>query len=914
MGGVTQPDLPAPLAELVGQISEMTESDFAAALPQMTELLTFCRTVSGELDPSVLDFKVAVANARLQTGDYAGAYADLERLLPELDEVLGRDHVTTLAERHLFADRPLHDPQAALAEWSQLVDDEQRVLGAEHPATLMSRDRVAHKRKELGDYSGAIAEGEQVLAARRRVLGDDHEDTLGMRMSLAQWHGESIDGAGAVAELEQLVDVMREKLGDDHRHTLITRHTLALWGPKPDDPRDAVAEWEALVDDEARVFGDDNSATVAAREELAKCRDELEEHRWVAEQIYKSVGMWESDDDESSGEEVESAHDDAADSWAAAQERAFPEWVARFGGGQLWDFTTESLQDIAGAVFHRCSAVADLDDPANADFTDGITWYLGEILRRSDPREWRWVRWDEHEPTRADEHRLARGNTDKWPIAPRQKLNRLIESGNPLDLYHDDHYVSHTQPWTWGYFDNTDTGGWTWTGQGWQSQLELWLDAVAGRISTLASDYLPDGIALDYSIGSLRRIEEFALASGIDDPAFTSGVAAYVGETLLRTVGGRWLWDDAEHSATRGFPVVRPHLDGFKGTISPTHLLSFALQWRDGETLTRVYQAQRQRVSAQQTEDPAWQAMRSPTPGLDAIEEAAPDYCDTWRAQREREFADWVARYGPDHAWDFSRDSLSALGEIVLNAPEGAQEGAKECAAWYFGEALHRARPSRWHFNQYQYDLSGRVVGENPASPWWISITTHSRVGFAGNFPTQDIDWPFRQDSNDSMWLRKAYDHWITAEPRDRVEQCRKRRLNVKRKAWRKLSDDEYLRRWLGEREAGFEAWVRDYGGDAVWDFSPDSLGSLEALVVQRGSTPEQLLDDQDNAPLVDGALWYLGEVYRHGRALPWEYARGDTADPTVGHVEVLDVLTRVLTTVDPGALRRSYDAFKGAV
>lgn len=779
--------------------------------------------------------------------------------------------------------------------------------GMDH-AALTSWGMVAQQRAGAGDYAGAIAEGEQVLAARRRVLGEDHEDTFSMRLFLATWRGEGFDVAAAVAELGPLVEEMREKLGDDHRHTLIARHTLLLWGSDPDDPREAVAEWEALVDDEARVLGEDYSATVAARDELAKRREHLEEYRWVAEQIYTAVGILDPGDDEPLETEAFVSVD--AEVWAAEQERVFPDWVARFGGSEIWDFSRGSLQAIANVVFHQCPTVTDLDDPTNAAFTDGVVWYLGEILRRAEPGKWRWASYDTDEPRPADEsfrvndsmrgdaYRLARTRGKDWPIMARRKLNWLIESGNPLGLFDDDHYLTHPHPWPIGYFDNTDTGPWTWTGELWQSQLELWLSAVPLEIARLATDYLPGDISLDYSAESLCRIEEFAINSGIQDPGFNSGVIAYVGETLLRSVGGRWLWDDREHSASRGFPVVQPHLDNFRGIISPTHLLSFALLWRDGVTFTRVYTAQCQRVSQRKAEDPTWTAVRSLTPGLDETPDVVPDYCDLWRAEQRQEFPNWVARYGAKHNWDFGRDSLLALGEIM--ADPGRSEAARQCAAWYFGETLHRARPSYWHFSGHE------AAGDRS---WWISITSYRRVGFAGHFPVQDIERPLRgQGPEDPTWLRNAYDRWVTAETRERIEESAKRRLRAKSKAKRSLSDDEYLRRWLTEREAQFPAWVRDYGGDAVWDFSPESLDALEVLIIERGAVPEQLLEEKENAPFLDGALWYLGEVLRRKCALPWDYVRGNTSDPEVGHIKTFEVLTNVLTSLDRGALRRRYD------
>ena len=104
------------------------------------------------------------------------------------------------------------------------------------------------------------------------------------------------------------------------------------------------------------------------------------------------------------------------------------------------------------------SDLADLDDPANAAFTDRVTWYLGEMMHRAcradgggrtttedPPRQAdESVRVDES--MRADAYRLARASGKDWPIMPRRKLNWLIESGNPLYLFDGDHYFTHPPP------------------------------------------------------------------------------------------------------------------------------------------------------------------------------------------------------------------------------------------------------------------------------------------------------------------------------------------------------------------------------------------------------------------------------------------------------------------------------------
>ena len=76
-----QPELPAEFAALSQLIAErMAEGDLAAVLRHLTELLALPGVSMG---------------ARLQTGDSA----EIGGLLPELDEVLGHDHVATLCAR-----------------------------------------------------------------------------------------------------------------------------------------------------------------------------------------------------------------------------------------------------------------------------------------------------------------------------------------------------------------------------------------------------------------------------------------------------------------------------------------------------------------------------------------------------------------------------------------------------------------------------------------------------------------------------------------------------------------------------------------------------------------------------------------------------------------------------------------------
>jgi len=418
---VSQPDVPAQVVAFAQILWELTVArDFTGAVRELGDLLT------------------GLTGSQWQPAD-SDVFAELGRIVSALRESIGHDHIVTLLARHLLAERP-QDAAPALVEWLQLSEDESRMLGADSAATLTAFERVAQKRSETGDYAGAIALGQDVLNGRRQVLGDSHVHTFGIRLSLAQWRGEGFDQAAAVSELEPLVEELREKLGEDHAHTLIARHTLALWAPEPDDVQEAVALWEQLVEAEARVLGEDYSATILAGQELQKWRARAEEYRFVAEQIYKDEGLFGFDDvaEDEKAEAAEAARavgeDSEAQAWAAAQSRAFPQWAAQCGGAEIWDFSTKSFEAIAQVVFREMPTIEHLDDPANAALTEGLTWYLGEILCRLEPGQWQWVCCEDHDSSLADRYRVARTGSCEWPIMPRRKLNYLIESGNPLDL------------------------------------------------------------------------------------------------------------------------------------------------------------------------------------------------------------------------------------------------------------------------------------------------------------------------------------------------------------------------------------------------------------------------------------------------------------------------------------------------
>jgi hypothetical protein len=74
------------------------------------------------------------------------------------------------------------------------------------------------------------------------------------------------------------------------------------------------------------------------------------------------------------------------DDWLERQRADFPQWASTYGG--TWDYTPDSLDALAALVFRTTPTVEAFEDPTNADFAEGASWYFGEMLCRADPARW----------------------------------------------------------------------------------------------------------------------------------------------------------------------------------------------------------------------------------------------------------------------------------------------------------------------------------------------------------------------------------------------------------------------------------------------------------------------------------------------------------------------------------------------
>ncbi|NIJ10862.1 hypothetical protein FHU38_001206 [Saccharomonospora amisosensis] len=130
------------------------------------------------------------------------------------------------------------------------------------------------------------------------------------------------------------------------------------------------------------------------------------------------------------------------------------------------------------------------------------------------------------------------------------------------------------------------------------------------------------------------------------------------------------------------------------------------------------------------------------------------------------------------------------------------------------------------------------------------------------------------------------------------------------------------LLRWIGERQHDHERWAEQTSYAGVLDFTPASLGIVDDLIREFANSMEELTDQRMTA-FIQGAIWYVGEVFRRHRKMVWKYipdivsgelepffdAAGETSaldHPCVGapddpesYLYPLNVLRRILLTQD---------------
>ncbi|RCK69294.1 hypothetical protein DT076_10335 [Desertihabitans brevis] len=262
----------------------------------------------------------------------------------------------------------------------------------------------------------------------------------------------------------------------------------------------------------------------------------------------------------------------------------------------------------------------------------------------------------------------------------------------------------------------------------------------------------------------------------------------------------------------------------------------------------------------------------------------------------------------PDHfPFDLTPASVAELDRSTAGQGE---DGADVVAlAAYLGEVLLRVGGGGWRWDE----RDGPVVELDPglgldAVPVVRAVREHLGAGRPLRGVVEPVEQAVAQRRRDEPDWRPR------AEQRPAVGDLRVE--DLPQPAW--------LAGWLAERSAAFAGWAEQHRGS--WDFSTASLDALETLLLEHLGSPEAV-SAAARTPLVDGAVWYLGEVLCRTRDARWHYFEPDPANPPnafVGRPHVtqdrpdgasvvpLGLLRAAVRARRPGELRRRAEAFGG--
>ncbi|WP_327351533.1 hypothetical protein [Streptomyces sp. NBC_01304] len=462
--------------------------------------------------------------------------------------------------------------------------------------------------------------------------------------------------------------------------------------------------------------------------------------------------------------------------------------------------------------------------------------------------------------------------------------------------------------------------------------LYIWIESLHQRMDLLLAQFTADGWDHDYSIGSLRLLEEdLATLYGTDDgqdstALYMEALAGYLGEVLLAEGGGRWVWDESAGSV--GLPAVEPDPELGLETVVPILLVGQAVYEKTQNVFATVALRLRRAVVRHKAAHPGWRPERVRTPWVrfGELDEVGALW-KYWPNERFHDYLTWWAdgAGGGRERWDFGPASLDAL-EALLRERLGTVEQYDKVAgepfwvqaAWYAAEYVVRRKDAAWQFRK-----------SNPEAPpgtwyaadsyWTDTVFVDQRMRYGGHaeHPTQmlravlegetlravvdrfpdpapavvpdgatDEPWPR------ALWPLVAPEHLpapLTDEEREQLAEEHRELAadpDLKDPDWH---DNPRLTAWLDARRASFADWVGQAGGStADWDFSPASLDRLQAVVREKFATYEEMKATPED-PFLLGASWYFGEVQVVHCGARWTFAPDPEPDSFYGAPTVVE-------------------------
>ncbi|MFH8569349.1 hypothetical protein [Streptomyces sp. NPDC017993] len=221
-----------------------------------------------------------------------------------------------------------------------------------------------------------------------------------------------------------------------------------------------------------------------------------------------------------------------------------------------------------------------------------------------------------------------------------------------------------------------------------------------------------------------------------------------------------------------------------------------------------------------------------------------------------------------DFPFDYSPRSLDTLETHLLDRHDSLQDPDKRAefvasATAYLGEILLGIAGGSWGWNARPVDdLPGQPVvcpdpelELSPVAPMLlISYALRVRTGTAFAEEIERLRQAVTARRQAVPGWNPLKEHTPSVDPKE------------------PLPEHPALTAWLAEREEALKAWAENaFEGAWRWNFHPDTLDWLEAVVRRRFATVEEF-DASRDEPFVQGACWYMGEVIRRNKGAVWQY------------------------------------------
>ena len=255
---------------------------------------------------------------------------------------------------------------------------------------------------------------------------------------------------------------------------------------------------------------------------------------------------------------------------------------------------------------------------------------------------------------------------------------------------------------------------------------------------------------------------------------------------------------------------------------------------------------------------------------------------------------------------DYSRESLPALESFVRERYRGryplGDDPFNAGVVAYLGETLMRLAGGAWEWTTEEFpdagsgdpDLRRSLAkhewhasgGDEPDVVGLPIIRPDAATGLPALSPTHLL-LDAVESTDGGVWAT-TYQRWqdcVNAYAADHPGWTPTKQHTLADGVFSSPAVSTVLDDWLAQQQKDFPQWAARYDGD--WDYSPESIDRLTALV--SAVTPTvQALNDPANAEFAEAAAYYLGETLRRGIPCRWVYRDyRDPGDPEAANFKI---------------------------